>query len=189
MSALFLPPHFLLLFFCSIVTFFSACNKRNLMPKPYMQISFSLLCVLGRQRMIREIHGGQKKKKKAIYCKELLYCKVILVFQGKGTSSQGKLHQLRLSLQFSLHAVGASDGSGFVGVCIQPSISVLRALQQHLCLVNCFLFWWGSCFPGGFYYIMAQGKLSRRNIFIIDGSISVLKTLNGSFSLTNTGNY
>lgn len=73
------PP----LFFCSIVTFFLACNKRNLMPKPYMQISFSLWCVLGRGGMIGEIHGG----KKAIYCKELLYSKVILVFQGKGTSS------------------------------------------------------------------------------------------------------
>lgn len=108
------------------------------MPKPDMQISFYLPCVLGRGGMIREIHGGQKK---AIYCKELLYCKVILVFQGKGTSSQRKLCQLRLSLQFSLHAVGASDGSGFVGVCMQPCISVLRAPLQHLCPVNCFLCW------------------------------------------------
>lgn len=61
-----------------------------------MQIKFSLPCELGRGGMIRETQEGQKKKKKAIYCKELLYCKLILVFQGKGTSSQRKLCQLRL---------------------------------------------------------------------------------------------
>lgn len=31
------------------------------MTEPYMQISFSLRCVLGRGGMIGEIHGGKKK--------------------------------------------------------------------------------------------------------------------------------
>lgn len=54
------PPPFPLLFFFSIVTFFLVYNKRNLMTEPYMQISFSLQCVLGRGGMIGEIHGEEK---------------------------------------------------------------------------------------------------------------------------------
>jgi len=57
----FCTPLFLLLFFFSIVTFFLAYNKRNLVTEPYMQISFFLQCVLGRGGMIGEIHGGKKK--------------------------------------------------------------------------------------------------------------------------------
>lgn len=88
-----IPPFLLLFFFFSIVTLFLAYNKRDLMTKPYMQINLYLQCVLDRGGMIWEVWEGWGK---AIYCKNLLYCKVILVFKEKGTSSQRKLCQLRL---------------------------------------------------------------------------------------------
>lgn len=85
-------------FFCplsssSIVTFFLAYSKRNIMTQSYMQISFSFQCVLGRGGNDR---GDSWGRKKAIYWKELLYCTVILVFQEKGMSSHRKLCRLRL---------------------------------------------------------------------------------------------
>lgn len=113
-------PFLLLFFFFSIVTFLLAYNKRNLMTEPYMQISFSLQCVLGKGGMIGEIHRGESH-----LLQKLLYCKVILVFQAKGTSSHRKLCQLRLFESAIFFACCWGQWSLWICGCLYPA--------QHFC--------------------------------------------------------